>query len=272
MIAECLQIFSHVHSGPARKSFVMRKFEMVFNVRQCQWWADDCCLGLPGSEFTVRACWDGFFEFAAQNDLSTAKTVCRNGDPMMSTIRRFGFAFALVVLLAGASSAHADTILNYQISQINGFGTYTANFDLPMHPTANPGGISSLFSLPNLQAYVNGAWTPVTLVFSNIPFLGSGVAGFFSFALGNSQLPLYSWSNNSPTMNAGTFQLIGIAGSGLGTYKLTVTPATAVPEPTSFIFLVTGLLALFGIQLVRRFAFHERAGVSAVDFSSSVFL
>ena len=60
-----------------------------------------------------------------------------------------------------------------------------------------------------IQAYVSGAQTPVTLLFSNIPFLGSGIVGLFSFALGGSQQPLYSWSNNSPTMTVGTFQLLG---------------------------------------------------------------
>jgi hypothetical protein len=170
----------------------------------------------------------------------------------MSTIRRFGLGFALIVLLAGASSAYADTILNYQITQLNGFGTYSADFTLAMHPAANPGGSSSFFSLPPVQAYVNGAWTPVTLVFSNLPFLGSGVDGLFSFALGGSQLALYSWSNNSPSMNAGTFQLIGGAGSGFGTYKLTVTPTTSVPEPPSSLLLGAGLLILFGVQLLRR--------------------
>jgi hypothetical protein len=174
---------------------------------------------------------------------------------MISTIRRLGFAAVLVVLLAGASSAVADTILNYQITQINGLGNYTANFSLTMHPTANAGGISSVFSLPSLSAYVNGAWTPVTLVFANIPYLGSGIAGLFSFAIGGSQLPLYSWSNNSPTMNAGTFELIGITESGVGTYKLTATPGVAVPEPTSLVFLAAGLLGFFGIRLARRLTF-----------------
>jgi hypothetical protein len=161
--------------------------------------------------------------------------------------RRLGLAFALVVLLAGASSAYADPILHYKVT---GSENYTAYFTLAMHPTMLPGGSSSLFLLPAFTAYVNGAPTPVILAFSNLPLVGSGIAGLFSFALGGSSRPLYSWSNNSPTMNVDTFHLVGYGGPGWGSYTLTV----SVPEPTSFILLVTGLLALFGIQLLRRHA------------------
>ena len=177
----------------------------------------------------------------------------RNKGSRNAILRRIGLAFALVVLLTGASSAYADTILNYKIT---GAGNYTANFTLAMHPTTAPGGSSSLFLLPTFTAYVNGQPTPVTLAFSNLPLIGSGIAGLFSFGLGGSSLPLYSWSNNSPTMKVDTFHLIGLAGPGFssytfGSYTLIVTP---VPEPTSVILLVTGLLALFGIQLHRRVA------------------
>ena len=99
---------------------------------------------------------------------------------------------------------------------------------------------------------VNGTWTPVTLTFDSNTVLG-GMLGLFSgWALVGPQL--YSGSTYSPTMSVGNFKLAGVAGSGLGFYNLPVTPAATVPEPTSFILLVTGLLALFGIQLLRRFA------------------
>jgi hypothetical protein len=163
-------------------------------------------------------------------------------------LRRIGLAFALVVLLAGASSAYADTILNYQIT---GSGNYTANFTLAMHP-APSGGNSLAFWFASLPVNVNGTWTPVTLTFDSRTVFGGMLGLFSSWALLGPQL--YSGSTYSPTMSVGNFTLAGIAGSGLGVYSLTVTPATLVPEPTSFILLVTGLLALFGIQLLRRFA------------------
>ena len=166
---------------------------------------------------------------------------------MSSILRRFGLALALVVL-AGASSAYADTILNYQLT---GPGNYTANFTLSMHPT--PSGENSLaFWFASIPVDVNGTWTPVTLTFDSNTVLGGMLGLFSSWALVGPQL--YSGSTYSPTMSVGNFKLAGVAGSGLGFYNLTVTPATRVPEPTSFILLVTGLLALFGIQLLRRFA------------------
>ena len=176
----------------------------------------------------------------------------RNGDSMMTTIRRFGLALALVILLAGGSSAYADTILNYQITQLTGFGSNapsTISFTLAMHPTST-GGNSGAFSLLPLQAYLNGAPITVTPIFSN-SLLGGSILGLFGFALVGPQ-QLYSWSNSSPTMYSGNFTLTGVTLGSVGTYSLTVT--RAVPEPTSFILLGTGLLALLGIHLLRRFA------------------
>jgi hypothetical protein len=43
--------------------------------------------------------------------------------------------FVVVILLAGASSAYADAILNYQISGPVPNGTFTASFTLSQHPT-----------------------------------------------------------------------------------------------------------------------------------------
>lgn len=171
---------------------------------------------------------------------------------MNSIICRFVLSAAVVILLAGASSAHADTILSYQITQLTGFGSNshsTVDFSLAMHPTPSAGN-SSVFSLFPLQAYLNGAPITITPIFSN-SFLGGSILGLFGFALVGPQ-QLYSWSNSSPTMYVGNFTLTGVTLGSIGTYRLTVTPVTSVPEPASLILLATGLLALFGIQLYRR--------------------
>jgi len=170
---------------------------------------------------------------------------------MITLVRRLVLAVAVLIILAAASSAHADSLLNYQITGPGSAGTFTADFTLFMHPTPS-GGNSLAFWFASLPVNVNGRWGPVTLTFDGRTGFGGMLGLFSSWALLGPQL--YSGSTYSPTMSVGNFTLAGAAGSGLGVYSLTVTPATSVPEPTSFILLVTGLLALFGIQLLRRFA------------------
>src|SRR5882762_5624949 len=150
-----------------------------------------------------------------------------NKGSMNSIVRRFVLPIAVVVLLAGASPTHADTILNYQITQISGSGNSAANFTLAMHPTPSGGNSSAFYLLP-VQAYLNGAPITVTPVFSS-SLLGGSILGLFGFALVGPQ-QLYSWSNSSPTMYVGNFMLTGGTLGSMGTYKLTVTPATSVPE------------------------------------------
>jgi hypothetical protein len=168
---------------------------------------------------------------------------------MRSTIRRFGFGFALVVLLAGASSARADTILSYQITGPGSNGTFTASFTLPQHPTPS-GGNALTFWFSALPVDVNGTWTNLTVVFSGL-LGGGGVAGTNSFALVGQQLFSWPLSSSTPIMNSGNFNLWGGTGSGLGYYTVIVTPATSVPEPGSLILLLTGVLLLFGVRILR---------------------
>jgi len=173
---------------------------------------------------------------------------------MKSTMRILVLAFAVVILLAGASSASADTILNYQIT---GPGSFNASFTLPQNPTPS-GGNQLGFYFANLPVDVNGAAENLSVYFYN-GLIGQGVGSSNSFSFFAFGQQLYSWSGSAstPTMQLGTFYTLGVgAGSGLGQYTATVTdpPATPrrVPEPASLILLGTGVLALFGLHRLRR--------------------
>ena len=163
---------------------------------------------------------------------------------MNSTIRCFVLVVAVVVLLAGASSACADTMLNYQITGPGSTGAFIADFTLGMHPTPS-GGNALAFWFSNLPVDINGAWTNLTLVFTSV--LGGGVAGSNTFALVGAQL--FSWpsSSSTPIMNTGVFTATGVTASGLGSYTVTVSPAIIVtPEPGLLVLLLVGLPVLFG--------------------------
>jgi hypothetical protein len=170
---------------------------------------------------------------------------------MNSTLRRLVLALAVVILLAGASSAHADSLLNYQITGPGSGGSFTADFTLFMHPT--PSGENSLaFWFSNLPVDVNGTWTNLTIGFSSL--LGGSVVGSDTFGLVGSQLYTWPSSSSTPIMNTGVFSAQGITASGFGTYTVTITPVASAPEPASLALLVAGLLALFGLRRFGLFA------------------
>jgi len=175
---------------------------------------------------------------------------------MKSIIRRIVIAFAVVILSLGATSAYADSILNYQIS---GPGSFTASFILPQNPTPS-GGNQLGFYFANLPVDVNGTVENLKVYFYNTQ-IGQGLGGSDSFSLFAFGQQLYSWSASAstPTMELGTFSAVGAgAGSRLGLYTVFVTdpPGTPnrVPEPASGTLLGVGVLTLFGLHLRRRFA------------------
>jgi hypothetical protein len=62
---------------------------------------------------------------------------------------------------------------------------------------------------------------------------------------------MFTGSDSLPTLSPGTFVLNY---SLLGSVTVTVTDPPSVPEPTAFILLATGILTLFGVHFLRRFA------------------
>ena len=183
---------------------------------------------------------------------SIATTQTWNGPSMNSILRRLVFALAVVILLAGASAAQADTLLNYQITGPGSAGTFNADFTIFMHP-APSGGNSLAFWFTNLPVNVNGTLSNLTIAFSSL--LGGSAAGSGTFALVGSQL--FSWPSGSatPIMNTGVFSAYGISASGMGTYTVTVSPAIiSAPEAASLLLLIVGLLALFGARRLRLLA------------------
>lgn len=172
---------------------------------------------------------------------------------MNSFVRCLVLALGAIILLAGATTASADSILNYQITGPNSF---SASFNLPQNPTPS-GGNQLSFYFSSLPVDVSGTLTNLTVAFYST-FLGGGVLGSNTFDLYGQQLYSWSYSSPTPTMYIGTFFTIGGAsGGGLGIYKVKVTdppsPA-AVPEPASSTLLGIGALTLLGIHLLRRFA------------------
>jgi len=175
---------------------------------------------------------------------------------MNSKGHRFVMVLAVVILLAGASSASADSIVNYQISGPGSNGTFAASFSLPQNPTPSAGNQLG-FDFANLPVDVNGTWKDLSVSFYD-GLIGEGVGGSNSFSLFALGQQLYSWSASAstPTMDLGTFYAFGAgAGSGGGLYTVTVTdPPGAAPEPAGVTLLGMGLLTLFGVRVRRRSA------------------
>jgi len=156
------------------------------------------------------------------------------------------------MLLVSASAASADTLLHYVVSGTLG----SASFDLPQHPTVTSSSSEDFYvTVDNgslkLLGY-NFSLPPFVLEFSNL-----SVGGGFGLDLPNGtdlQLTgsqMFTLSDSAPMLSPGTFVLNY---SLLGSVTVTVTDPPSVPEPTAFTLLATGILTLFGVHFLRRFA------------------
>jgi len=175
---------------------------------------------------------------------------------MNSTRHRFVLVLAVVILLAGASSASADSIVNYQINGPGPTGTFTLSFSLHQNPKPSAGNQLG-FDFANLPVDVNGTWKNLTVYFYNGLLIGRGPGASNSFSLFGIGQQLYSWSASAstPTMELGTFHARGALAGSRGLYTVTVTdPPGAAPEPASVTLLGMGLLTLCGVGRRRRSA------------------
>jgi len=160
-------------------------------------------------------------------------------------------AAAVIALTAG--TAQADT---YDFTLT---GAYSAHWQLNSSPIPNQSQDGVYFELWNVSGTFPG-------------FKDTGFAdmGFFSTPQSGGMIlvdyyggnvlklmadgpQLYSGAENSPTFLTGSFNLVDAAQTGLsGTYSLTISNVSAVPEPESYALLLSGLGAVGFVAARRR--------------------
>ena len=147
-----------------------------------------------------------------------------------------------------ASAAHADTY-DFVLT-----GSYSAHWQLQSSPTPDDSADGLAFALYDVAGTFPGASTGVVDLIFFQGDIGGGLA-IDDFAGENTLAvtdgpQLYTGTEDAPTFRLGTFAMTEYDGNG--TYTLTITNVTAVPEPESYAMLLAGMGALGFVAARRR--------------------
>jgi len=167
----------------------------------------------------------------------------------MTSMKSFlGRIAACATVALATTAAYADTY-NFSLT-----GDYTATWQLESSVTSDDSADGQAFVLFDVPGTFTGASTSVVdLYFYSASF--DGGVEIHDFAAGDTVLlstngdQLYTGTEGAPTFKLGTFALTEYQGTG--SYTLTVTDVSAVPEPESYALLLAGLGAV-GTVVARR--------------------
>jgi len=151
--------------------------------------------------------------------------------------------FFLSAIPAKADSAPSDT-MTYTLS-----GPTTASFSISMDSAPGFSAAGYAFTMEPIDLIVDGTSMTDTIVFFNSSDLG-GLNSVFSCLPDLIGAQLYTGSESDPTFLTGVFQLTDMETGA--SYTLTATEqCSSVPEPSTVLMLVSGLLAV-GLGFRRR--------------------
>lgn len=153
---------------------------------------------------------------------------------------------AAAAMAAAAVGAQADT---YQFTLS---GDYNATWLLASSPTPDDYGDGAGFVIWDVEGFDDAAFGVADVYFWHVD-QGGGLSiddyyGETTLLIADGP-QLYTGTEDAPTFTLGTFSLSEYQGSG--TYTLTVTNVSAVPEPASVALLLGGL-GLVGAAAARR--------------------